>query len=266
MCGDVFKEWLKSLNMEMRCKNKKILLLIDNTGPHGRGPSTLTNVMVKYLPPSTTSHLQPLDAGIIASFKAHYRKLLLYHFIDQYDGKVPESTVSLKDAIYFLIDAWSELTATTIQNCWCHTGILDEGEAPAHPLVVEEELIQEVQVLIEHFNIDTLSATEFIDVDKAKSSFAYASEDEIVELINKKHDENSNEDKDLESEDEPLPLLSVQQGKEVLAGALRYCEERHSERLSPDFLRTLRALIQESAFQVQEEKRQLKLDSFLSNS
>ena len=34
----------------------------------------LTHVEVAFLPPNTTSHLQPLDAGIIASFKSHFKR------------------------------------------------------------------------------------------------------------------------------------------------------------------------------------------------
>ena len=50
--------------------NKKILLLIDNAPVHTTENSLLlTNVTVHYLPPNTTAHLQPADAGIINSFK-----------------------------------------------------------------------------------------------------------------------------------------------------------------------------------------------------
>jgi len=35
----------------------------------------LKNVMLYYLPPNTTALLQPMDAGIIHSFKANYKKL-----------------------------------------------------------------------------------------------------------------------------------------------------------------------------------------------
>ena len=38
-----------------------------------------TNIAVKFLPPNSTSILQPADAGIIRSFKAQYRKLFVQH-------------------------------------------------------------------------------------------------------------------------------------------------------------------------------------------
>lgn len=267
MRGDIFGEWLNSLNAEMCRKKRKILLLLDNAGPHGREPSTLSNITVRYLPPNTTSHLQPLDAGIIASFKAQYRKLLLFHLIDQYDGKTPESTVTLKDAVDFLIDAWSAVTATTIQNCWRHTGILDDGQTPVQPLGVEQELLQEVQVLIEHFDIERFGinkplAMDFINIDKSEPLFGYSSEDEIVDLINNKYNRDTNADDDSEIEDESPPVLSTLQGKAALEGALRYCEEQHSNTVGPDFLRTLRALIRDAVLKVQEEKKQLQIDSF----
>ena len=81
-------------------------------------------------------------------------------------------------------------------------------------------------------------------------------------VINKQYDGNSNADEDLESEDEPPPLLSARQGKEALEVALRYCEEQQSEKVSADFLKTLRVLIRDAALKVQEEKRQMQLDSF----
>jgi len=34
------------------------------------------------LPPNTTSNLQPLDSGIISSFKRHYRRRQMQHAID----------------------------------------------------------------------------------------------------------------------------------------------------------------------------------------
>ena len=34
---------------------------------------SLTNIELVYLPPNTTAHLQPMDAGIIHSFKAKYK-------------------------------------------------------------------------------------------------------------------------------------------------------------------------------------------------
>ncbi len=33
----------------------------------------------EYFDPNVTSHIQPLDMGIIRSFKAHYRKALVRH-------------------------------------------------------------------------------------------------------------------------------------------------------------------------------------------
>jgi len=54
----------------MRRANRNILLLIDNAPTHNLLNSlNLTNVTIHCLPPNTTSHLQPLDAGIIHSFK-----------------------------------------------------------------------------------------------------------------------------------------------------------------------------------------------------
>ena len=55
----------------MRKENRKIILLADNATSHKteEAIAKLTNVRVYFLPPNTTSALQPLDQGIIYSLK-----------------------------------------------------------------------------------------------------------------------------------------------------------------------------------------------------
>jgi hypothetical protein len=63
----------------MRLRRRKILLLVDNAPVHKINENVrLTNVAVHFLPPNTTAHLQPCDAGIIKSFKVSDILLLTY--------------------------------------------------------------------------------------------------------------------------------------------------------------------------------------------
>ena len=79
MRSDIFEEWLKYINNKFRIQNQKILLLMDNTSSHFNPDEneqdnlTLSHIKVKFLSPNTTAHLQPIDAGIINSFKAIYK-------------------------------------------------------------------------------------------------------------------------------------------------------------------------------------------------
>src|SRR5438128_7889369 len=70
MQTSIFSDYLKNLNNLMRRHNRKILLLVDNAPTHViSNLENLTNIRLHYLPPNTTAHLQPCDAGIIHSFK-----------------------------------------------------------------------------------------------------------------------------------------------------------------------------------------------------
>ena len=76
----IWEDYLKKLNLRMRRQQRHILLLIDNAPTHTiLEPSELTNIKIHPLPPNTTSHLQPCDAGIIRSFKVNTNILLLCH-------------------------------------------------------------------------------------------------------------------------------------------------------------------------------------------
>ena len=78
MTGEILSDILSYLNQKLRSKGRSDLLFMDNAGCH---PSDMadkySNIKVLFLPPNTTSKLQPLDLGIIQNFKLHYRKLLM---------------------------------------------------------------------------------------------------------------------------------------------------------------------------------------------
>lgn len=51
-----------------RTSERQVLVIIDNCSAHGKKEiiPELNDIRVQYLPPKTTSKIQPLDAGIIA--------------------------------------------------------------------------------------------------------------------------------------------------------------------------------------------------------
>ena len=70
-------------NSQLKNRKRKILLFVDNCCAHPH--IELTNMKVMFLPPNTTSRMQPGDARMIAAIKASYRKQLLRHVLPQLD-------------------------------------------------------------------------------------------------------------------------------------------------------------------------------------
>jgi len=84
----LFAEWLRQCfipevkeNLKKEGLPLKVLLILDN-GP-GQTPSISIedeNVQVVFLPPNTTSQLQPLDQGIISCDNASYTRQVFEMF------------------------------------------------------------------------------------------------------------------------------------------------------------------------------------------
>ena len=110
--GEIFTHWLKDLNKDMRRQRRNVLLLVDNCSAHTPSSAdSLTNVRLKFLPPNTTSIIQPCDQGIIRNLKSYYRTQIVRRLISDIDS--PETTatdyakkLTLLDAVHLLSTAW----------------------------------------------------------------------------------------------------------------------------------------------------------------
>jgi hypothetical protein len=114
MTSLIFSDFLRSFNAQMRQSKRKVLLIMDNAPSHLL--PMMWNVKPNFLPPTTTSHLQPLDAGIIQNFKSHYRKFQLKQYVDLLDAK-KQPNIILSEAIRFIKYSWDKVIPQTIGNC-----------------------------------------------------------------------------------------------------------------------------------------------------
>lgn len=128
MTSSLFFSWLQRFNDFVgRTVGRKVLLLLDNCSAHGTEETLpdLENVQIMFLPPNTTSVLQPMDAGIIATLKTRYRKLQYERALDIME----ESNTNIYKidqllAMKYISGVWKEMGESVLHNCWRKTGLL----------------------------------------------------------------------------------------------------------------------------------------------
>lgn len=115
--------WIKAFDLKMRRQNRHICLVIDNFSGHYISFSP-RNIRIEYFKPNLTSFVQPLDAGIIRCFKAHYRHAFSIRAVDLDEaGESKIYKINLLEAMIMAKDAWAAVKASTIEHCWVHAGI-----------------------------------------------------------------------------------------------------------------------------------------------
>ena len=134
---------LETLNSQMAKEERNVILFLDNATVH---PTSLvdkfSNIKVVFLTKNTTFRLQPLDAGIIQSFKLKYRKKLMRYVIARVRKYLLASEtakqIDFLEAIEWVTNAQKEITAETINNCFARFDFTEDTSEIKDDIVNEE--------------------------------------------------------------------------------------------------------------------------------
>lgn len=118
MTSELFNQWAHELNNEMVSQTRKILLILDNAPCHIMPNCSAIEFL--FLPKNTTAVLQPLDMGVIKSFKNHYFNILMESFLLDFQNisLTCFDKINVKDVAIIVSMAWDKVSLETIQNCF----------------------------------------------------------------------------------------------------------------------------------------------------
>ena len=132
MTSDIFRSWFLNCFLKevepIVDPDMQIQFLIDNCSAHNDPDLHILDpsVSIKFLPPNTTSLIQPMDQAVLACVKS-YQKRRFYHklFISCENNPDKTSAVKFKDflkeytileAINDIAEGWKQVPASTIQK------------------------------------------------------------------------------------------------------------------------------------------------------
>ena len=118
MDSAIFKSWffdhfIPSVSSNLRGKgySRKAVLVLDNAPSHPQldilqSPDGAFTCF--FLPPNTTSIIQPMDQGVLENLKRRYKRALLQKLLLCLDDGTPQQGLNIKDCIYMCAKAWDD--------------------------------------------------------------------------------------------------------------------------------------------------------------
>ncbi|XP_045101464.1 tigger transposable element-derived protein 7-like [Portunus trituberculatus] len=116
--------------MKVSREQVRALILLDNAPAHPPASELVAKhgrIRVKFLPPNTTSLIQPMDQGIIVAFKRLYRRRFLEEVmvvVDEEERNVGQLTLqnlknyNLRSVMHNISWAWNDVSSSTLANGW----------------------------------------------------------------------------------------------------------------------------------------------------
>ena len=77
----LFEEWVLEVNRRFTKEGREIVLFVDNCPAHPSIDNLVSTELI-FLPPNTTSKLQPMDQVVIRSLKPHYKTMSIKKLIE----------------------------------------------------------------------------------------------------------------------------------------------------------------------------------------
>ena len=149
MTADIFRDWFYNIFVPhvtnfLRSKSLpiKAVLLVDNASVHDR--IALGDIRVEFLPPNTTSLIQPMDQGPIAALKKRYMTNFLLDIMNRDCHETAILKVkswTIKNAVTLIATCWKQLSQDTLQNSW--KNLLKKHSEEQDLMILENEMIDE---------------------------------------------------------------------------------------------------------------------------
>ena len=239
MTSSLFEGWLKRQNRRFQLEGRHICLFIDNCPAHPK--VELSNIRLVFMPPNTTSKLQPCDQGIIHNFKVYYRRIvmqrLILHIESQKDEEAKKMAMekfpfNLIHALQATRSAWSLVAQETVANCFRHAGFVaakkngEEEEAATTPVELPADdtilggTVQQLQTL--GFSLGEASATDITTVDDELHTTGLLSTSDIIAAgpSSQCQSDAEEEEEDDCAEDNTPPTVS--EARKYAAGLLQF--------------------------------------------
>ena len=199
-----------------------------------------------------TSVIQPLDAGIINTVKARYKKNLV---------------------VEILREAWDEVSERTIRHCWGHTKIF-EASKNARLIKDDEEkefdkIVLELKGLLHESgmnnSISTSDVAELILVDSHEPIEEEQSPADLVQLALGPNpdeiEEEQDEDETTEEKDLPISSDDAMKSFEVVSKFVSQ-QENENEMEQEELWSILRRLKQSISSKISSKKKQVKITNY----
>ncbi|UYV78592.1 hypothetical protein LAZ67_16002085 [Cordylochernes scorpioides] len=240
MTSSIFQEWLLQFSKQLVSEGRRILLLLDNATSHCVPNDGLSNIKIHFLPPNMTASLQPLDSGIIKSFKAQYRKLQLQKMVELADAHLP-TELCLDYAVRYCKMAWNSVSPDSISNCWNHTGIIRFTSTAAVESLNYGNLLDHDIFAITPENLMTEREFQLVDVSQ-EAKMKLTDDNFLVSTVTAKEELGEDDDATVTQR-----LPSLREARAAAETVLLFLD--HSKRatsddvnLSADFLRRAYAI------------------------
>lgn len=267
MSQDIFIDWFKScflpeVSKYLRKNNlpEEAMLLMDNapTHPIEELRSEDGKITCHFLPANTTSLIQPMDQGVIESFKRRYRKTFIEGLISETDADLKNywKMFTIKDAIYNAAEAWNNIPEITLQRCW--NKLWPEENAPKqteYQDITVSSMQQTISILPGYEKISENDISSWLEVDKEDLGYEILPDDELITHV--LNSDKTNETEACEDVSEDMPsTISHLVAQDMLTKVIDWYEnQEEADSLQLILLRKVRNLASQKCRQTIKQKK-----------
>ena len=226
----------------------------------------LSNVKLVFLPPNTTSRLQPCDAGIIANLKTLYRKRLLRHVLAEMDSADSATALSKQvnvlDAIGWASLAWAGVCDTTIKKYFARCGFrADEVGIGETPDTQSQDADEAAYAPL----MGDVRWDEYVAIDSSATTSDVVSDEWEADIVAKARGEVAAESDDSEEEEEEEPpahtLISSREALDQVKNLVHFARLQNDTSML-DAASELQDLVEAHRLRQAATATQKKMDDF----